>query len=165
MGQRGPARNPQSRRGRAEAKATQRVNTQAAMNALPPVTPKQAAPADLETPTCPEWLSEAGKETWCNLVALLLAADVSLLGIDTYALAMAAYSLASVAEWGARENMVDASNKEGIGLRLGISKLVQKYQQASQSWLEKIGATPSARLRMGIKGKAAAVPSDPWGDF
>jgi hypothetical protein len=159
MGQRGPARNPQSRRGRAEAKATQRVNTQAAMNALPPVAPKQAAPADLETPTCPEWLSPSGKETWHSLTTLLTAADVSLLGIDTYALAMAAYSLSAVAEWGARENGPDLE----VETRLGIAKHVLKHQAASQSWLEKIGATPSSRLRMGIKGKAAAVPLDPWG--
>jgi phage terminase small subunit len=162
MGLRGPVRKPNSVRGLREARKAQRLKQQDALGKLPlNVTSPTPVLIDGEVPTCPTWLSDSGQEIWRNLVDLLGAADVVLKAVDAHAVAMAAYCLAAVAEWGEREKAKDLS----LSARLGISKLVQKYQSDSQSWMDKIGATPSARLRMGIKTESrhAVAADDPWG--
>jgi hypothetical protein len=107
---------------------------------------------------CPRWLSESGQDMWHSLVADLTTAGVAIQDIDAHAIAMAAYCLAAVAELGESEKEPSLS----LSARLGISKLVQKYQSNSQSWLEKIGATPAARGRMGIRPEPVVAADDAW---
>jgi len=96
---------------------------------------------------CPAWLSPDGAAVWRGLVDQVHSAGVHLEAIDTHALAMLAYCLTAAAEWAKREQADELT----LGTRLGISKLVQKYQAEAGVWIEKIGGTPNARARMGIK--------------
>lgn len=107
-----------------------------------------------DTPACPEWLSAEAKGTWQSLLDGLLAAEIPIRAIDTYAIAMAANCLTAVAVWTAR----GASPDLGTEAQMNVSRMVQRFQADAEGWLDKIGATPAARMRMGIKG-----PSKPKG--
>lgn len=153
MGLRGPKRNPNSRRGRAEAALRAKMESRTGPVQVAPAIPSapaaptlNPAPEQSEAPTCPTWLSERQAAIWRELVNDLMAARVPLARVDSHAIAMAAYCLAAIDEWTRREQ------EEGISIpaRLGMSKLIGKYQRDAQAWLVQIGATPGARSRLDI---------------
>jgi phage terminase small subunit len=148
MGLRGPVRDPNSRRGRQAARKAQRKAENEALLAQKQAQPKVVQlPSPADAPVCPEWLTDAAKVVWKDLLDRLLAAEVPVKGVDGYALAMAADALSSAAEWTQLKNSPEMT----IETRLGISKLVQQYQSAARSWFDRIGATPTSRARMGVK--------------
>ena len=127
MGQKGPIRDPLSRRGAIEMPGYQ--------------------PDDPELPQEPRWLSAAGKTTFAGLVADLAAAGVPIKMADGHAIAMAAHCVAEAQTWAKRSKRCRKTAD-----KLECSKLAARLQRDSQSWLAAICATPVSRARLGLRG-------------
>jgi phage terminase small subunit len=149
MGHRGPLRNPNSRRGIAEAKKAQLLADLTEIGKAP--TPIRRLPAPVEETVgdaiCPSWLSKEGREIWHQLVLDLESAGVVIKQVDAHAVAMAADCLSEIADWGERKKAPGLS----LTAHLNISAIIQKNRAAVASWLDKIGGTPSGRARLPVK--------------
>jgi hypothetical protein len=152
MGLRGPSRNPNSRRGRAEAEKAAKLAAIAKPPAKPPV-PARAKPAPIPatgSPTCPEWLSSDQAELFASLVTDLEAAQVPIKHIDTHAIMMAVQCLSAVKD--AADLFSDAELEPEY--RIAALKLRAQAGKDLQQWLQLICATPGARARIGLKAEA-----------
>lgn len=105
------------------------------------------APLDApEQVKAPAWLSKDAKKEFKALVISLIAADVPIKQVDCYSIGMAAQCITSVAKWSELEEAA-----ESLSDKLDCSKQLARYQRDSQNWLAAICATPTARVRIGIK--------------
>ncbi len=104
-------------------------------------------------PSCPAGLPARVEEIWRALLDEMLAAQVPVAAIDSHAITQTARCLhaAEVAE----EMYEDRREKEEGGpdykARLAALSLAEKYGNQLLKWLDKIGATPASRTRLGIK--------------
>jgi hypothetical protein len=150
MGQRGPIRDPNSRRGRAEILKRQKLATispgSAGASAAPKVTPPNG-PGEL--PTCDKCLPRRIQEIYQNLVIDLAAARVPIKQIDSHAITMAARCLDAIEKVEQMTADPDAP-PERI---LAALRMAAGYGKDLQRWLELICATPGARARIGVKGE------------
>jgi hypothetical protein len=152
MGLRGPSRNPNSRRGRAEAEKAAKLAAIAKPPAKP-AGPARAKPAPVSvagSPTCPEWLSPDQAELFASLVTDLEAAQVPIKHIDAHAIMMAVQCLSSVKDAGTIFSDEDLEPKD----RLMALRLKAQAGKDLQQWLQIICATPGARARIGLKTEA-----------
>lgn len=129
MGQRGPLRDPNSRRGVRE---------------MPNYTPD--AP---EKPTAPSWLSKDARIIFDDLVGDLVAADVPLRQVDKHAAAIAANLLKEIQYW---SKTADAA-ATGPELRMQCSQVIARLERDLLQWLPAIGGTTKGRFQLGIRGK------------
>jgi len=147
MGLRGPLRNPNSRRGRAEAKAREQM---AVMDGTSQ--PKSQSvlampsPETREIPPCPDWLSAATRKIYNGLVSELIAASVPIKSIDSHAIAMAAQCLNAIRE---TEGLV-MDQELDAEKRLMALRLNAQYGRDLKDWLQLICATPGSRARIGV---------------
>lgn len=147
MGQRGPIRDPNSRRGRAEIARRQKLaeNPESKpQRTTGPTCLPESGSGDL--PTCPAWLPRNQAELFANLVMDLLAAKVPVRRIDSHAVAMAVQCLAGVEDAAGIYN--DAETAEQ---RIAALRIKAQFQKDLKDWLQLICATPGARARIGLK--------------
>lgn len=154
MGQRGPLRNPNSRRGQAEIRKRQQltVNESPGTDAGKPTV---EIPADL--PTCDKCLPRRVQEIYRNLVIDLAGANVPIKQIDSHAVTMAARCLEAVE----RAEALASGDDSPPAVKLAALRLQGQYSKDLIQWLQLICATPGARARIGLKGaepKKAAGP-------
>jgi phage terminase small subunit len=160
MGQRGPIRDPTSVRGEREARHEAQLASVVGIDAIKHDTAGHivtAKPSDGEL-ICPGWLSPAAEDVWHTLVADTTTAGVVLRRADAHAVAMAAYSLGAIEELAIEGELVLASSSEAAAkakAKYTIMQRTQIHQRNCEKWLDKIGATPVARARMGIRQAAA----------
>lgn len=151
MGQRGPIRNPNSRRGQQEILKRQKVavveSTQDGAPSLGPTGPV-SAPGNL--PTCDTCLPRRVQEIYQNLVIDLAGAKVPIKQIDAHAITMAARSLEAVE---AVEKMFLDGDLTPES-RLAALRLKGQFSKDLIQWLQLICATPGARARIGLKAPA-----------
>jgi hypothetical protein len=126
MGERGPIRDPGSRRGARELPGFQ-----------------QDAP---ELPEPPRWLTIAARATFSGLVEDLAAASVPIRMVDGHAIAMAAHALTQAQSWARRESRV-----RKIEQKLECSRMAARFQRDAEKLLNVICATPSSRARIGLR--------------
>src|ERR1017187_6705812 len=93
MGQRGPVRNPNSRRGQSEIRRRQQLEATSGAKGTPAAA---ASSAPLELPTCDKCLPRRVQEIYQNLVIDLAGAKVPIKQIDSHAITMATRCLDSV---------------------------------------------------------------------
>lgn len=142
MGLRGPQRDPNSVRGKREARKLAHLSV---------IDGGAASEPGIEDghgmPVCPKWLSIQARTIYNGLVADLTAAKVPIKAIDAHAISMAATCLEAIQE---AEDMY--RDLKGVSsLRVEAMKLKARYQRDLQSWLNLICATPGARARLGMK--------------
>jgi len=144
MGQRGPVRNPNSRRGQAEIRKQQRltaVNGPSTSGGSPSID----TPANL--PTCDKCLPRRVQEIYRNLVIDLAGANVPIKQIDSHAVTMAARCLEAVER---AEALAEEDSPAEV--KLAALRLQGQYSKDLIQWLQLICATPGARARIGMKG-------------
>jgi hypothetical protein len=144
MGIRGPLRNPNSRRGRAEIRRIQKL----AENPPAPVKHPQPAPENPPVtpenlPTPPECFNREQKKLFQNLVVDLLAAKVPLRRVDGHAIAQAVRCIAAIEE--AEE--IGNSGEANFDQRLAALRLKYQYGASLKDWLDRICATVPSRAR------------------
>jgi len=148
MGQRGPVRNPNSRRGQAETRKRQKLA------AFPPrsVGPGESVPASTQAglPTCGERLPRRVREIYQNLVIDLAGAKVPIKQIDSHAITMAARCLASVEDVERMAGDGDLQPEQ----RMSALRLAGQFGKDLVQWLQLICATPGARARIGLRAPA-----------
>jgi hypothetical protein len=153
MGLRGPQRNPNSRRGRAEAERARKIGV-IAKPAAPNRPLGGAKPAPVSAPTaspaCPAWLSPDQAELFASLVTDLEAAQVPIKHIDAHAIMMAVQCLSAVKDASDLFSDGDLDPKD----RLAALKLKTQAGKDLMQWLQLICATPGARARIGLKTEA-----------
>jgi len=151
MGQRGPIRNPNSRRGQAEIRKRQKFT-------VIPGTPGRVAeaalpipgPAASDLPTCDKCLPRRVQEIYQNLVIDLAGAKVPIKQIDSHAITMAARCLDAVE---AAEAIAESADTP-VEQRLSALRLKVQFGKDLIQWLQLICATPGARARIGLKAPA-----------
>lgn len=155
MGQRGPIRNPNSRRGQQEILKRQKVaavetttDSVPGYSASGPVSP----PGNL--PTCDACLPRRVREIYQNLVIDLAGAKVPIKQIDSHAITMAARCLEAVE----RVEKIAAAGDTPMERVLACMKMAAGYGKDLQRWLELICATPGARARIGLKSPVKKEP-------
>jgi P27 family predicted phage terminase small subunit len=94
----------------------------------------------------PKFLSKKAKAQFKKLVAELIGAGVPVKQLDCNAIAITAHTVVSCGEWLEREALA-----ESLADKLKCSKEITRYARDLQKWLDMIGATPAARLRLGLK--------------
>ena len=153
MGARGPLRDPNSRRGQAEAVAVHRINLDDTIAVVGPSA--QTRQTQGYHPVCPTGLPQRVAELWQEIVDNLMEAKVPVKQIDMYAISQAARCLAGAER---ADALMDDPTLDGKG-HLAALKLGQQFGKDLVQWLTLIGATPAARARIGIK----ASPDKPKG--
>jgi phage terminase small subunit len=149
MGLRGPQRNPNSRRGRAEAEKAAKLAAIAKLRVPARAKPAPISPAT-GSPICPDWLSPDQAKLFASLVTDLEAAQVPIKHIDAHAIMMAVQCLSSVKDAGTIFEDEDLEPKD----RLLALRLKAQAGKDLQQWLQLICATPGARARIGLKTEA-----------
>lgn len=147
MGARGPQRDPNSIRGRREVERQRKVLGLASEANTPGVPSTDDRQTQARLPTCPKGLPARVEEIWKTLVLELVAANVPVLQVDSHAIEMAARCIDAVGVAGdiAREPKIDPKDRvNALRLEIAASSELSK-------WLDKIGGTVNARVRMGIK--------------
>jgi hypothetical protein len=144
MGQRGPLRNPNSRRGQAEIRKQQRLNA-AQPKAEGGQVESISVPDNL--PTCDKCLPRRVQEIYRNLVIELAGAGVPIKQIDSYAVTMAARCLEAVE----RAEALATAGDSPVEAKLAALRLQGQYGKDLIQWLQLICATPGARARIGMK--------------
>ena len=154
-------RDPFSRRGEREARREAALAAVVGIDAIKHDTSGHVviatAPTDGEL-VCPDWLNAIGQEVWHGLVADITTAGVILRKVDSHAVAMAAYNLGAIKDLSVEEDRIltsRATPKAKAKAKYTISQRTRQHQQTIEKWLEKIGATPISRARMGIRQAAA----------
>jgi len=94
----------------------------------------------------PSWLSKEEKKEFRKLVHDLVAANVPVKQVDSFAIASCAQCIANVAKW-TREEQKAQSLKD----KLDCSKQIARYSRDAQKWLQELCATPYSRSRIGVK--------------
>ena len=94
----------------------------------------------------PDWLPAEAEATWNAVLADLQAAGVVLERVDAHSVGMYCLTVLEAAKAAAKGNLTMAARfgKDGI------------------QWGNQIGATPAARMRLGIKPPRPAIEEDPW---
>lgn len=144
MGQRGPVRDPNSRRGRAEILKRQKLES---IYSPPESGPVEVVSVPADLPTCDKCLPRRVREIYQNLVIDLAGAKVPIKQIDSHAITMAARCLDSVESAERMSEDADA----GPDLRLAALRLKSQFSKDLIQWLQLICATPGARARIGLK--------------
>ena len=148
-GSRGPLRDPNSRRGQAEQTAAQYTSILGdAKNAGVASTPNdRRAFVDTLRPKFPQGLPARVTELCEQLLDEMLAAKIPALQLDTATILQAARCLNTIE---VAESFTESDDLDSEG-RLKALNLQLKAITESGKWLERIGATPGARARIGIK--------------
>lgn len=160
MSQRGPIRNPKSRRGQAELRKQHKYaalggHVPAAAAATPPGSPG-------ELPTCPA-LPPRVAETWSNLVVDLAAAGIPLKQLDSRSIAIAAGYEADLLELETMCSRTGDAELQILDL-LSAIKLKNQTRKEYLAALIAIGGTTPARLRARIAPEEKPKANDdPWG--
>jgi hypothetical protein len=160
MAQRGPVRNPKSRRGQAELRKQHKY---AALGGRAPVetaAPGPGSPGEL--PTCPA-LPPRVAETWSNLVVDLVAAGIPLKQLDSRSIAIAAGYEADLLDL---ETLCGGTGDAELQIHhlLNAIKLKNQTRKEYLAALIAIGGTTLARLRARIAPEEKPKANDdPWG--
>ena len=144
MGQRGPVRSPNSRRGQQEIRKRQQLAAVSVSHGAPAAT---VLNAPVELPTCDKCLPRRVQEIYQNLVIDLAGAKVPIKQIDSHAITMAARCLDSVEQ---AEKMAE-DPEIPPDQRISALRLKAAFGKDLQRWLEMICATPGTRARIGLK--------------
>jgi hypothetical protein len=158
MAQRGPVRNPKSRRGQAELRKQHKY---AGLGTHAPVETAPRSGSSGELPTCPA-LPPRVAETWSNLVIDLAAAGIPLKQLDSRSIAIAAGYEADLL------NLEMLCGQTGdaelpIDHLLNAIKLKNQTRKEYLAALIAIGGTTLARLRARIAPEEKPKANDdPW---
>lgn len=148
MGQRGPIRNPNSRRGQQEILKRQKVEAvEPTQDGVPSLSTSGPVSVPGNLPTCDTCLPRRVREIYQNLVIDLAGAKVPIKQIDSHAITMAARCLEAVE----RVEKIAADGDTPMERILACMKMAAGYGKDLQRWLELICATPGARARIGLK--------------
>ncbi len=138
MGLRGPLRDPESRRGKQEARKGQ---------VLAMVQGAPVAVASPAAPVCDSNLPARVQEIYGNLMAWAIEAKTRVKQIDSVAFTQAARGLYAIER---AESVMEDPRTSGSTM-LEAMKMMQTADRSIQNWFKEIGASPAARARMGQK--------------
>lgn len=103
------------------------------------------APSAPEDVSSPLWLSARGKEIFGDIVEKMRAANVTVVQLHSYTIAMAAYHLAMV------ESLLAVGVAKGAELSPELGRLVARHLADAERILDKLCANPKAGQQAGIK--------------
>lgn len=136
----GPPRNPNSRRGQAELRKSQRL----AIAVVPPPRPSgKSAAVKPGLPLCDPRLPLVVRERYAALVSDLANDGVPIKRSDVDSVVLAARCLAAVDMWGE----IELDGDQPIEVRISAAKNRQAASKDLIQWLPAINATPSSKIR------------------
>ena len=160
MGLKGPLRDPNSRRGQAEARQRERLAFIDGRSSTGAASLENAQPVPIEDmPTCPENLPPSVAVKWNEIVRDMAAAGISAKQLDSRAIAIAA-------GYGVDLDCLESDvsrQKLSVSKQIALTRVKTALRRDYLVALQVIGGTPLARRRMGItQAQKPKQVDDPW---